>query len=109
MPLTVQAMPRCDRSARTSGSRRRRAERTAPFSRSSMTASLLPRQDDPDVGALVERTAVVVAQHGVNREARRLEPPPHLRDRDGAERQRELLHRGPRAAPLFVLLVEDRQ
>ena len=48
-----------------------------------------PSQHHPDVGAGIPRTALVVAEHRVDAEARGLEPAPHLRHGDGAEGQGE--------------------
>ena len=69
----------------------------------------LPRQDDPGIGALVPWPALVVAEHGIDREPGGLEPPRHLRHRERAERQLETVDAARAAAPLDVLLIEDRQ
>src|SRR5688500_970051 len=68
-----------------------------------------PGQDDPDVGPLVPRRALIIAEHGVDVEARVLQPAAHLRHRERPEGQREPVHAPARAAPLDVFLIEARQ
>src|SRR6185436_19119240 len=86
MPFTTRRTPRSDIVATIMESRSRRSARTTADMRSP-----LPREDDPDVGAVVERATIVVAEHRVDLEAGALQPSAHRRDRDGAEGQREVL------------------
>jgi uncharacterized repeat protein (TIGR03803 family) len=72
-------------------------------------ASAAPGEDHPDVGALVPGPAAIIAEDGVDREARAFEPGGHLPDRQGPERQREMVLPALAVARRGVPLVEDRQ
>src|SRR3712207_1408169 len=66
-------------------------------------------EDHPDLGALILRTAAVVAEQDRKLEAGLLEPAHHLWNRERAERQREAVHACAAAEPFRELLIEDGQ
>jgi uncharacterized repeat protein (TIGR03803 family) len=67
------------------------------------------REDDPDVGAIVPRTAAIVAEDRVDAEAGPFEPARHLADRQGAEHQREVVLASDAVADRDVPLIEHRE
>src|SRR5688572_1190331 len=103
MPFTTRGTPRPSVTIRST------AWRSVNISGAVDIGSTLPGQDDPHVGAQIERAAVVVAEQRVNPKAGPFEPGAHLRDGDGPERQRERLRHAPAVPALLVLLIEDGQ
>ena len=70
-------------------------DEAAPCASSADTRLAASCQHDPDIGPRVPRSALVVAEDGVDLEACGLEAAAHLGDGDCAERQRESSERAP--------------
>src|SRR4051812_4180109 len=66
-------------------------------------------QQDPGVGPRIPWSAPIVAEHGVHREPGALETPRHRGDRQGAERQREIVDAAIASPRRRIALIEDRE
>src|SRR6266851_5129522 len=89
--------------------RSRRSRRSAWVSSHALQRLLSPREDDPDIGAVVPGTPLIVAEDGIDGEAGPLELPRHLGHRQRTERQVEPVLPRAVAAALHIFLLERRQ
>src|SRR5688572_18536575 len=71
------------------------------------SSSAFARENHPHVGAIVPRSAAIVAEDDIDGEAGALEAPRHLTDRERAERQREPVLPPDPVPGGDVALVED--